>query len=109
MDLCECLDKYRVLTLELMDAVQKDLDVDCLIKKREDILNSINSLKFDKQEMKELGNSMNLLELEEELQNLVKKEKIKVKKQIENIKNGRNVNTNYNGVVNVARIFNKII
>ena len=109
MKLREYLDKYKALTLELMDAVQKDLEVDSLIEKREEILNSINSLDFDKQEINEIVNSLNILGLEEELQNLIKKEKVKVKKQIETLKKARQANNNYNNFENKARVFNKSI
>lgn len=109
MDLREYLEKYRTLTLGLMDAVQKDLDADLLIEKREEILKSINSLDFDKEEINEIVNSLNILGLDEELQNLIKKEKVKVKKQIETLKKARQANNNYNSFENKARLFNKSI
>jgi hypothetical protein len=73
MELHEYLEEYRTLTLNLMDSIQKGGEVDSLIKKREFILKSIDNHNFDKEEIKKIGNYLNLLELEEELQNIKKR------------------------------------
>lgn len=109
MDLSEYLEEYKNLTLALIDEVKKDGKLGPLIKKREDVLKSINEINFDKEEIKNIGNSLKLLELEQELQNSVKKEKVKVKKQIETLKRARQANVNYNSIENKARVFNKSI
>ncbi|WP_394870787.1 hypothetical protein [Clostridium butyricum] len=109
MELKEYLEEYRALTLDLMDEVQKSGQISSLLEEREYIIKSINNLDFDKEEIKTIGNSLNLGKLEIELQLLYKKEKVKVKKQIENIKRAKKVNTNYNRIDNIARVFNKII
>lgn len=109
MNLREYLEEYRALTLDLMDEIQKDGQISSLLKEREYIIKLINSLNFNKEEIKTIGNSLNLGELEKELQLLYKKEKVKVKKQIENIKKARRINTNYNTIENTAMVFNKTI
>jgi len=109
MNLRKYLEEYRALTLDLMDEIQKDGQISSLLEEREDIIKSINSLDFDKEDIKTIGNSLDLENLEKELQLLYKKEKVKVKKQIENIKRARQVNTNYNTIENIARVFNKNI
>ena len=109
MNLSEYLDEYRVLTLSLIDEIQKDGEIDILIKKRGNILKSINDLNFDKEEIKIIGNSLNLLELEQELQNSAKKQEVKIKKQIQTLKKIRQANANYNNIENKSRVFNKSI
>lgn len=109
MNLNEYLEKYRVLTLELMDKIKKDEEVDILIEERGNILKSINDLNFDKGEIKNIGNSLNLLELEEELENLARKEKVKIKQQIEILKKAKQANIQYNSMEDRSRIFNKTI
>jgi len=109
MNLREYLEEYRALTLDLMDEIQKDCQISSLLEQRENIIKSINSLDFDKEEIKTIGNSLNLVKLEEDLQLLYKKEKVKVKKQMESIKKARQINTNYNNIENTARVFNKSI
>lgn len=109
MNLHEYLEEYKALTLVLIDEVKKDGQLTPLIEKREDILKAIDDLNFDKEEIKAVGNSLKLLELEKELQNSVEKEKVKIKKQIETLKKTRQANTNYNNIENKARVFNKSI
>lgn len=109
MNLQEYLEEYRALTLDLMDEIKKNGQINSLLEEREYIINSINDLNFDKEEIKTIGNYLKLGELENELQLLYKREKIKVKQQIENIKKARQVNTNYNNISNASRVFNKII
>jgi hypothetical protein len=109
MDLREYLEEYRALTLDIMDEIQKDGQISSLTEERQYIIKSINSFNFDKEEIKTIGNSLNLAKLEEELQILCKKEKVKVKKKIENIKKSRQINTNYNNIENISRVLNKSV
>lgn len=109
MNLSEYLEEYRALTLDLMEELQKSGEIVSLLREREEIIKAINNSNFDKNEIKAIGNSLNLIKLEEELQSMYKKEKVKVRKQIENIKRAKEVNRNYNNMENVARVFNKII
>lgn len=109
MNLQEHLEEYRALTLDLMDRIKSDGELDILVTQRDDILKSINELNFDKEEIKKIGISLRLLELEEELQNLIKKERVKVKTQIENLKKIRQANANYNSIESKSRVFNKTI
>ncbi len=109
MNLYEYLEEYKTLTLEMMDKIREDGNLDVLVNKREEILKAINELDFDKEDIKRIGNSLNLLELEEELELLIKKEKVEVKKKIESLKKTRQANANYNKIEYRARVFNKTI
>ncbi|MDU4800950.1 MAG: hypothetical protein E6X81_08110 [Clostridium butyricum] len=109
MNLQEYLEEYRALTLDLMDEIQKNGQISSLLEEREYIIKSINDLNFDKEEIKTVGNFLKLRELENELQLLYKREKVKVKQQIENTKKARQVNNNYNNIGNISRVFNEII
>lgn len=109
MNLSGYLNEYRVLTLKLIDNIKKDGKVDILIKERGNILKSISDFKFDKAEIKKIGNSLNLLELEKELENSVEKEKFKIKQQIEILKKAKQANIQYNRFENKSRVLNKSI
>lgn len=109
MNLREYLEEYKALTLILIDEVKKDGQLNDLIEKRENILKSINDFNLSKEEIEAIGNSLNLLVLEQELQNSVEKERVKIKKQIQNLKKARQVNKNYNNIENKSRVFNKNI
>lgn len=109
MNLHEYLEKYKTLTLDIMKEVQKSGEVNSLIEERENIINLINSGDFDKEEIKFIGRTLNLLELEEELQIICKKEKVKVRNKIEQVKAAKTINNNYNNIENRARVFNKSV
>lgn len=109
MCLKEYLEKYKVLTLELMDEIKRDGEIGIFIKKREEILNLVSSLDFEKEEIRTISDSLNLLKLEEEIHKLVNKERIEVKRQIDNIKRIKKANANYNSFENRAMVFNKMI
>lgn len=109
MNLSEYLEQYRILTLELIDKIKKDEEVDILIEQRENILKSISDFNFDKEEIKKVGNSLNLLQLEKELESSVKKEKFKIKQQIETLKKAKQVNMQYNSLENKSRVLNKSV
>lgn len=109
MNLSEYLEQYRILTLELIDEIKKDGEVDILIEQRESILKSISNFNFDKAEIKKIGNLLNLLELEKELENSVKKEKFKIKQQIETLKKAKQANMQYNSFENKSRVLNKSV
>ena len=61
MNLREYLEEYRALTLDLMDEIQKNGQISSLFEEREYIIKSINSLNFDKEEIENIGNSLNLM------------------------------------------------
>lgn len=107
MNLNEYLEEYRSVTLALIDAIEKDAETESLIKKRENILESMSNLNFDKEEAKAIGESLRLLQLEDELQRTAKKEQVKIRKQIDRLKKARQVNINYNNFENKARVLNK--
>lgn len=109
MELKEYLEEYRAVTLDLMDKIQQDGQINSLIEEREFIIKKINNSNFNKEEIKVIGATLNLMELEEELQSIYKKEKVKVRKQIENVKRARVINENYNKLENMARVFNKSV
>lgn len=109
MNIYEYLEKYRIITLDLMDEIERNDQISSLIEAREEIINSIKSHDFDKEEIKSIVNSLNLMKLEEELQSIYKKEKMKIKKQIESLKKARQVNTSYNTIEDKARVFNESI
>lgn len=109
VNLSKYLKEYKELTLELIEEVKKEGDLEPLLNKREEILNLIRDMNFDKEEIKRIGNSLNLLQLEEEFHMSVKKEQVRIKQEIAKLKNGHKVNQNYNSIDSVRNIFNKTI
>ncbi|WP_017211311.1 hypothetical protein [Clostridium beijerinckii] len=111
MNVREYLEEYKSVTLDLMEIIKRrDNQGEDLIKQRDKILEIMrNSSDIDKEEIKIIGNSLGLLELEKELQDLSQKEKVKIRKEIEMLKKSKQANMNYNRIENKSRVFNKSI
>lgn len=109
MNLYEYLKEYKALTLDLLQETGREGNLDGLIKERQEILNKINEVNFDKDEIKRLGNSLDLLKLEEELQETIEKERVNVKKKIEITKKRSQANHSYNNIGNILSTINKTI
>jgi hypothetical protein len=89
------LEKYRNLTLNLMEKAKDDEELSDLINKRSDILKEFDETDYDKEEFKKIVQELNIIELNNELQLTVKKEMVKIKKQIENIRATRVARNSY--------------
>lgn len=107
MDLEEYLKEYKALTLDIMERVNIDGSIGYLVNERQEILDKIKFLGFDKSDIKGIGESLNLIKLEEELNLMIKKEKINVKRRIENLKKMRSANMKYNAINYIPSFFNK--
>lgn len=105
MNLRECLEGYKALTLELIDNTKNDRELISLIDKRGEILKRIEEINFDKEELKKIAISLNILELDSQLYDLVFEEKTKTKKKLDNLKNLRVARKNYNSTPNSPVIF----
>lgn len=109
MNLREYLEEYKALTLDIMEEIRENGNISGLIEEREYILKSINNLNFDKEEIKRIGNSLNLINLEEDLCKMYNQEKVRIKQKIQNVKDSRRINNNYNSIENISRVFNKSV
>jgi len=106
MNLDECLESYKKITLELIDKTKHGEDLEKLIKKRENVIKELGNLNFSKKEIKEKVDTLNIIELDRELQELVNLEKEKVKVQINNFKKARSLRESYNNSYENVRYFN---
>ena len=86
MDLKEYLTEYKALTLDIMEHVNVDGNIKFLLDKREQILNKIVQANFPKNDIETIGKSLSLLELEDEMQEMIKAEKINIQKKIKQLK-----------------------
>lgn len=80
------LEEYRDLTLNLIDKAKNDEELSDLINKRDNILKEFDEADYSKEEFKKIVKEFNILKLDNELQLIVKKEMVKIKKKIENIR-----------------------
>lgn len=109
MNLEEYLREYKTLTLHIMERINIDKSVVYLLDERQVILDKITELNEDKIKIKHISESLNLVELEKELNLITKKELVNTKIKIENLKKMRNANMKYNSIGYVPSKFNKKI
>lgn len=95
MDLKEYLTEYKALTLDIMEHVNVDGNIKFLLDERENILNEIIKSNFKKSDIESIGKSLNLMGLEEEMQEMIKKEKINIKKKMQQLRKNEQGNKLY--------------
>lgn len=109
MNLQEYLEEYKNITLKLMDKNLNNNEVNSFVIKRGEILEILSKSNFDKDEIRRIGDSLNLLKLEDELQNSIKKEMVNIKREIDKLRKMKQANMQYNHFENRARVFNRSI
>ena len=89
------LEEYRHLTLNLIENAKNEGELSDLINKRDNILKEFDESDYSKEEFKKIVREFNIIELDNELQLIVKKEMVKIKKKIENIRTMRVAKNGY--------------
>lgn len=106
----EYLSKYKDLTLNIIESLKENKidSLDILITQRQDIIDNVNKLNYSKKEFSELSNEFNLIEMEKNVEILIKEKKEYVKNEIRNTSKGIIASNNYNkSFYNNAGIFSK--
>ncbi|CAI3230871.1 flagellar protein FliT [Clostridium neonatale] len=105
MRLDELLKDYKDTSLSMVEKVKGNEDISSFLKKRDSIINEINSLGIDKQIICDGINALNIIEIEDELEKLIKDNMRDVKKEIKKIKQSREVYKKYMDFNGNALIF----
>lgn len=105
MNLKEYLTEYKALTLDIMEHINIDGNIKFLLEERDKILNEILYSDFNKNEIQELGKQLKLIELEDEMQKMIRVEKVNIKKKIQQLRmreqgNRQYLSANYSPYVN---------
>lgn len=109
MNLKELLEKYRDITLELINRVERDEDLQELLNQRKNIINNIESLEFEQEEFKALYLKFEIQNLDDKLQKEIVKEQKKIREKINFIKVTRNARAQYENTQFKPTFFNKKI
>ncbi|VYT90135.1 hypothetical protein [Clostridium butyricum] len=107
MNLEDYLNEYKALTLDIMEKVNKDGMIEYLVNERQMVLDKIKNMNFLQAEIKKITDSLNIVQLDRELDLLVKKEKVATRKKIERLKKMKNANMQYMSIGYVPSKFNK--
>ncbi len=91
------LEEYKKTVLDLIEEVQKDQELsDQLLEKKNNILKEIRDAGYDKCEIERNIEELGITAAENELELTIKKEMVKIKKKIENIRTTKIARKNYN-------------
>lgn len=95
MDLDKLLEEYKNTSLAMAEKIKKEEDISSLLKKRDSIINEINSLNIDKQLVCNKIEELHIMEIEKELNELIKGSMLNVKKEIKKVKQSREAYKKY--------------
>ncbi|MBU3132170.1 hypothetical protein KPL40_06860 [Clostridium gasigenes] len=109
MSLYKLLNRYKDITKEIVIEIGKEGNIESLVKGREKIISSIGEMNFSKEEIKELMIKLEIIEEDNIMFESIKKEKINIKKELNEIKIRRVARTKYSSNVSVPTFFNKKI
>ncbi|AQR97019.1 flagellar protein FliT [Clostridium saccharoperbutylacetonicum] len=106
MNLYECLENYKKITLELIEKIKQDNDeFEELIDERSEVLEKIKIINFSLEEIKKIVDDLDIIKLDEELVRLMKVEQVKIKSKMDILKRGRQASKNYNRAFEFQNFF----
>lgn len=95
MNLRQLLEEYKKLTLILIEKAKNGEELEEEINKSNNILKEIKKLNYKEEDIKNILKEFNIPELENELSLTIKKEMVKIKKQIEAMRNAKKARKMY--------------
>lgn len=110
MELRELLLEYKEITedfIKVMEDGEYEVNGQVLLNKREALLNQLKAMDFDKKELVEIFNDVDLKALEEKASKLLNTEKNKIKEEIFNLKNNHNAAKTYGAGFKNINFINK--
>lgn len=98
-DVTKPLEEYRELTVRMIEKAKNGEDLSELINERGLLIEELRNHDYDKNELKKYIESLEIINLDNELRLVVKKEMVNIKRQIEKI---RAVRIARNGYINTS-------
>ena len=105
MNTDELLQKYKEISLAIAEKLKNDEDVLELFKMRENIIKEIQKLNEDKDNIADKINKLGIMELDKELEQLLKNSMEDVKKELAKVKQSKQAYNKYSGFSSNAAIF----
>lgn len=105
MNLEELLKEYKEITQLMINKVTNGEDISPLVTSRQRLLEKINSLSFNKEEIKRLIEENDINQLNNKLENLMKDNMLEIKKEIKKVKQSREAYKKYSDFNGNAVIF----
>ncbi len=107
MNLRSLLEEYRDLTIEIINKVKEDNELEALIKKRGDIIEQIKKNDFSKDEIKVIVEEFNIMALEKKVKEILLKEKQSIKEEMVSLRKNRNAQKGYTSFKSYPYFFNR--
>ncbi|OOM79978.1 hypothetical protein [Clostridium sp. BL-8] len=90
------LEEYESTIVDLIEGVKENQELsDLLLRKKNNLLKEIKEAKYDEEEIRRNLDELNIPAIENELELTIKKEMVKIKKKIENIRTAKLARRNY--------------
>lgn len=105
MDLDDLLEKYKEISLIMSEKISKEEDISSLLKKRECIIIQINNLNVDKNLICNKLEDLNIMDIDRELEKLIKNSMLNVKKELRRVKQFKEAHKKYTDFSGNALIF----
>lgn len=105
MDLRDILKKYKEISMELIEAIKEDANIDELLDARQELLKEIVKNNLSQQEKKAIGKEFDILKMEELVKEALEKEQSKVKDEIRELHLKKQANKGYGKNINSINFF----
>ncbi|CAI3629650.1 MULTISPECIES: DNA repair protein Rad50 [Clostridium] len=105
MNLDELLKEYKDVSYIMVEKLRKEEDIFSFLRRRENIIDEINNLNIDKQLICSKIENLNIMDIEKELEELIKSIMLNVKKEIKKIKQSKEAYKKYADFNGNALIF----
>lgn len=107
MNLTEALTQYKNYTLGLIYTLEKEEydSIEGLLNNRQYIIETIDKIEHSSEEFREIVEDLQILILQKKLNDLMIKERNKVKIELEKFSKNKNANKNYNKKYYVDSLF----
>lgn len=95
MDLDKLLKEYREISLSMIEKIKNEEEISSSLQKRQSIINEINNLNIDKQIISKKIDELGIINIDKEVEELIKNSMLNVKKQIKKIKQSQEAHKKY--------------
>ncbi|MGG7151259.1 DNA repair protein Rad50 [Clostridium neonatale] len=95
MNLDELLKEYKDMSFIMIRKIRKEEEISSFLRRRENIIDEINNLNIDKQLICSKIEDLNIMDIEKELEELIKSSMLNVKKEIKKVKQSKEAYKKY--------------
>lgn len=101
LDLKQALTQYKNCTLDLIASLEREdfNSLDGLLNKRQLVIDTVDNISYTKEEFTAISEELQILVLQKKLTDLMNEKKKKVRRELDNVIEGKKANKNYNRTI----------